>query len=154
MKGNPAGLVNSLSTPLPLENNWWGCNAGPSQTGCDTITGLADANPWLVLTFSPGVTSLAPAATLPLASHLLTNSNGQDISGLGVNIPNMQSGFSSTQGSFNPVTAGFVAGSASSTYTAPTVPGVASLCAQVDNQQVCSGLFIANHLLFLPSIVR
>jgi hypothetical protein len=107
-----------------------------------------------VLTFSPGVTSLAPTANLPLASHLLTNSNGQDISGLGVNIPSMQSAFTSNLGIFNPVTAGFVVGSASSTYTAPAAPGVASLCAQVDNQQVCNGLFIANQLLFLPSVLR
>jgi hypothetical protein len=152
--GNLGGVSSTLSAPLTLENNWWGCNAGPGQPGCDTITGLADANPWLVLTFSPGVTSLAPTANLPLASHLLTNSNGQDISGLGVNIPSMQSAFTSNLGIFNPVTAGFVVGSASSTYTAPAAPGVASLCAQVDNQQVCNGLFIANQLLFLPSVLR
>jgi hypothetical protein len=154
MVNNFGGVSSNLISSLPLENNWWGCNAGPGQAGCDTYSGLVDADPWLVLTFSPGVTSLAPSADLPLASHLLTNSNSQDVSGLGINIPNMQSAFTSSLGSFNPVSAGFVAGSASSIYTAPAAPGIASLCAQVDNQQVCNGLFIANQLVFLPAVLR
>lgn len=30
------------------ENNWWGCNNGPSQTGCDSTLGLVDFSPWLI----------------------------------------------------------------------------------------------------------
>jgi hypothetical protein len=41
-------------------DNWWGCNEGPNEEGCDTIagTGMVDANPWLVLRLAADPTLL------------------------------------------------------------------------------------------------
>jgi hypothetical protein len=58
--GNPtAGLRNETSATVDGENNWWGCNLGPGNAGCDLITGsgaaTVDANPWLVMRLVKGL---------------------------------------------------------------------------------------------------
>lgn len=152
--GNPGGVSSTLSAPLTLENNWWGCNAGPAQPGCDTITGLVDANPWLVLTFAPDVNRVAPGASQVLTANLLFNSNGQDVSALNLDVVSTTASLTASLGSFNPTSAPLSVGVASTLYTAPANPGIANICSQVDNQQVCKSLFIAGDVLFLPSIIR
>lgn len=57
------GLRNATASNVTAENNWWGCNEGPSSAanGCapvvDTSTGVTDFDPWIVL----GVTA-SPAS--------------------------------------------------------------------------------------------
>src|SRR5690606_17722868 len=50
--GGMIGLENDSGSSVNAENNWWGCNAGPGGTGCDTVTGSGstDYGPWLTLT--------------------------------------------------------------------------------------------------------
>ncbi len=45
--GNRVTGINNVDGTATAENNWWGCNAGPGNTGCDTVTGAADFNPRL-----------------------------------------------------------------------------------------------------------
>jgi len=47
--GNTVYGVSNLGTgTLNAENNWWGCNAGPGNPGCDSVSGNVDFTPWLV----------------------------------------------------------------------------------------------------------
>ena len=41
------GMENQIATMIDAENNWWGCAAGPSNPGCDTVVGNVDFTPWL-----------------------------------------------------------------------------------------------------------
>ena len=59
-------IDNPTNLALDLENNWWGCNAGPGNTGCGAVTGgaLADFNPWMVLATSVSPNPIDPFGTL------------------------------------------------------------------------------------------
>ena len=48
VNNSTAGL-NNVDGTVTAENNWWGCNAGPGNAGCNAVTGTADFNPWIVL---------------------------------------------------------------------------------------------------------
>ena len=49
-----------------LENNWWGCNAGPGNAGCGAVTGTgADFDPWIVLEASASPSSILPRPNMP-----------------------------------------------------------------------------------------
>lgn len=48
--GNGTGVVNQGANPVNAFNNWWGCNGGPNQAGCDGTSGPVSATPWLVAT--------------------------------------------------------------------------------------------------------
>jgi len=52
ISGYSSGFENNTFSSLNAENNFWGCNAGPGNVGCDPVTGtgVSDANPWLTLT--------------------------------------------------------------------------------------------------------
>ena len=152
--GNSGGVLSNLASPLLLENNWWGCNAGPGQPGCDTITGLVDANPWLVLSLNPALSQISPSASQVFTTSLLTNSNGADVTSLGINFPSTSAAFSASLGSFTPVSTLLVNAAAASSYTALAVPGVEQVCTIVDNQQICLGMYVADHLVFLPTVLR
>lgn len=40
--GNTAGVVNSTSTTMNAQGNWWGCVGGPGSVDCDTVEGDVD----------------------------------------------------------------------------------------------------------------
>jgi uncharacterized repeat protein (TIGR02543 family) len=50
ISGNTAsgagGILRLDSVQANAENNWWGCNAGPGTTGCNTVSGNVDYSPW------------------------------------------------------------------------------------------------------------
>ena len=62
-------------------NNWWGCSAGPNNTGCDHVDvssgSTANFNPWLVLSANASPTQILPSGTSNVTFDLLHNSNGQ-----------------------------------------------------------------------------
>src|SRR5439155_1969020 len=79
---NSSAAIANASTSsqvLDAENNWFGCNAGPGNTGCGAISepipGSIDFNPWLVL----GISADGQTVT----ADLTHNSAGQDTSGAG-----------------------------------------------------------------------
>jgi len=82
------GIRNEMVAGVSVlaENNWWGCNAGPGGTGCDTIFGETDADPWLVLTVTPTPATVLPLGDSAVAAGLVQNSNVQTPSG--GNVPN------------------------------------------------------------------
>ncbi len=41
-------LADLTTYELDAENNWWGCNEGPGEAGCDAVSGTVDYTPWTV----------------------------------------------------------------------------------------------------------
>lgn len=44
---NGSGIFRLDSVQADASNNWWGCNAGPGNSGCDTISGNVNYTPWI-----------------------------------------------------------------------------------------------------------
>ncbi len=79
-----SSVVNAAS--INATDNWWGCDAGPGATGCNSITGdgaggsfgsTVTFNPWLVLTFTPNPNPILVGGSTSLAASFLTDSSGQ-----------------------------------------------------------------------------
>jgi hypothetical protein len=79
------GATYNGTESITAENNWWGCNAGPGQAGCDALNGTGsaniDANPWLVLGVSANPTTISVGQPSLITASLGGNSNGQTPSG-------------------------------------------------------------------------
>jgi hypothetical protein len=124
-----------------LQNSWWGCNAGPGNTGCDTvdIESSGGFTPWLVLIFNAFPTQVDINGTSTLSANLIQNSDG----GSGFSVPNgTPVTFSGTLGTVNPTNTTLTGGSAQSVYTAGGTPGAGSGTAKVDSQTVSATINI------------
>ena len=136
--GNTVG-VTSTSTTVGAENNWWGCNDGPGNFGCDTSdgSGLPDFDPWLVLGLSATPDVLAFEETSLLRADLTHNSDGVDQSAV-CTLPNgIPAQFTDgALGDVSPNARDLVSGFAEATYTAGTTPGFDTVSTIVDGQSV------------------
>ncbi len=48
--GNAIGITYDGTETIDAENNWWGCNEGPNEDGCDTTQGdNIDSDPHIVM---------------------------------------------------------------------------------------------------------
>ena len=118
-------------------NNWWGCNAGPGNPGCDSVGvlsgGSATFNPWLVLSLSSSASVVAPNGTATLTADLTHNSSAAS----GFSVPTgTPATFAASAGSVSPTTTTLTAGVQTSTFTAPATAGNPSVSVTVDNQTV------------------
>ena len=98
-----------------LQNNWWGCNAGPGNTGCDSVAINAGGgfSPWLVLSVSANPTQIFPNGTSLLTADLTHNSASTG----GFSVPNgTPVSFGGTlDSSVNPTNTTLTSGQANST---------------------------------------
>ncbi|MFZ1451875.1 MAG: PKD-like domain-containing protein, partial [Ferruginibacter sp.] len=139
---NSAGSVNA-------ENNWWGCNTGPTAAGtCDKAAGVGapgvgalDADPWLQLKVTAASDPICntPAGlgnTNLITASFLNNSDGtvmplgnlSRVIGLPVVWgPTVLGGLTAQQGTIQ------AAGTATATFTSNGTGGSATVNAQVDN---------------------
>jgi len=79
--GGSTGLQSAGGT-VSAENNWWGCNTGPSAAPCNTASatgGTLDFNPWLQLRISSALTTVVTGQTTTLTASFLQNSDGTAI---------------------------------------------------------------------------
>jgi len=141
----PTGVYSVVTADYT--NNWWGCNAGPGNTGCDSasgsINGTPTTDPRLVLTptASPSTIktdpTITPHPTSTITGSLKINSSGTDTSSGGT-IPNgttMSFATGSLGGnSVSPSSATLSSGTASSTYTAGPHGGAELVPVTFDNQ--------------------
>lgn len=143
--GNAAAVRNvDTDTTLNATNNWWGCNGGPGQPGCDIVapdsTGALSSTPWLVL----GLTALPASITAGGgASQLVADLTHNSAAGTpGVGFPNgTDVGFATTLGSI--MSPGATSnGTAGSTLTAGSQTGTANVSATLDNQSVSTPVTI------------
>lgn len=133
--GNTAGgLFNAANQPsVTATQNWWGCNAGPNQSGCDTATGPNTNNPWLKLTLTAAPNPVTIGGNSQLTASLNTDSNGATAS---CNLPDITPiAFSASAGTISNPAAHTSAGNAGATYV-PSAPGTTTVSTTVDNQTV------------------
>ncbi len=141
--GNAEG-VDDRSSPGAVisENNWWGCNAGPNQTGCDSSVGFEDSDPWLILRISANPTTLPPFGMSAISSDLVMNSDAVNTSGGGTIPENTPATFGATLGTVNPINDATYAGQLATTFTAGGTSGTANVSCTVDNQTVNTAIEI------------
>lgn len=149
--GNVVGVRDDTGSLIGFPNNWWGCNSGPNELGCDTLVNggyVGLANPWLKLTTTANPTTVPASGPSILTANLKFNSDAADTSVTGF-VPNgIPVTFSAkTLGSVNPPSGVTSSGAAQTTFTAPAAQGAYEVCAVVDNQEVCSTVMV------LPALI-
>jgi hypothetical protein len=130
---NPAGTFNAT-------NNWFGCNAGPNMSGCDSFSTAVnvDTDPWLVLGLSASPDHIVTGGTSALLADVTRNSAG-DATSLSGHIPNgTEIRFETDLGAVGSkqVTKPTAAGRAEATLSANEGIGTAHVSARADNQTV------------------
>ncbi|HTZ44398.1 MAG TPA: hypothetical protein VMB79_11105, partial [Jatrophihabitans sp.] len=81
--GNSGSGSVATTTSMDVGENWWGCNAGPNQAGCDSTSGAttnAGAYLKLVATASPAHV-VGPNGTATISADLTTDSLGATVGG-------------------------------------------------------------------------
>jgi hypothetical protein len=124
-------IDNPNNLTLNLENNWWGCNAGPGNTGCGAVTGTgADFNPWIVLQVSALPNPIAPGGQSTVTADMTHNSD--NVVPVGT-LPDMAVAFTATQGTMTPTSGTITSGQATSMFTS-TSNSDGTATATVDGQ--------------------
>src|SRR5262249_19992192 len=119
--GNSASAtVASFAPSTPsitndLKNNWWGCNAGPGNPGCGSVSGSnVDYSPWFVLSAQTVPNSLTPGATSNVSVDLTHNSDNAVPASAP---PDTPVSYGATNGTMTPPTGTITAGAANSQFT-------------------------------------
>ncbi|MCM3904441.1 MAG: hypothetical protein ND866_22320, partial [Pyrinomonadaceae bacterium] len=149
--GNTVTGLNNVDGTVTAENNWWGCNAGPGNIGCDSVIGTADFNPWLVLGVSASPSTILQGSTSTVTADMTHNSAAADTSGSGT-VPLTPVAFSATEGTMAPPTGTITAGQASSTFTSTSANSGAG-CATVDSQPICANITVQPLLVTITPAV-
>ncbi|MEO8436435.1 MAG: DUF4214 domain-containing protein, partial [Pyrinomonadaceae bacterium] len=132
--GNTVTGLNNVDGIVTAENNWWGCNAGPGNAGCDSVTGVADFDPWIVLGVSASPAFIPATGMSTITADMTKNS---DLATPVGTLPDMPVAWSATNGTMSPPSGTITNGQASSTFTASSNT-TGSACATVDNQLTCT----------------
>lgn len=151
--GNTSGgLLNEATATVNAENNWWGCSAGPGQSGCNTVSGTIDATPWLVLRarFAPLLRTDTPTT---IGADLTFNSDGVSTAAVGTLPDRTPVSFGSTLGTVSPPIVGTVDGVAVALYIPGSAPGNAQLTVTVDYQPIAQSVPLRVGR-FMPLLVR
>jgi hypothetical protein len=133
--GNEVGANALPTTALLAEQNWWGCNEGPGATGCDTVTGAVDADPWLVLSFAPTPpTAVTEGEAVAFGVTTFLDSDGNEAPAGVPGAPEVT--FGAVLGTMDPEVTGLAGGDAASTYTASATLGADQVSATLDNATI------------------
>lgn len=110
----PDGVFDDASSggAVDAADNWWGCNAGPGQTGCSNAVGVTPGT-WLVLGVSASPGSLFDGALSTVTADLTRDNTGADTSGSGTILDGTSIGFSTDAGTVSSSSAATSGGKAS-----------------------------------------
>jgi len=122
------------------ENNWWGCNGGPTQPPCDQIVGAIDADPWLVLKHIANPPMIGVGGGTTLIAELSQNSRDEVTEGVTNGTAVLFD--NPILGAISNADAVFVDGTATATFTG-SVGGTGSADATVDSEVVTAQIVIA-----------
>jgi hypothetical protein len=161
--GNTIGIHSAGDAPdvdVEAPQNWWGCNAGPNQPGCDTVVvdpGASPVNgdPWTVLRASAASPAIALGGdSTTIEGALDTDSNGDPAASAG-EIP---FAFATDLGTVDPDEAESCScGTAETTLTSGATAGTAHVQVTVDNQTVQADVDIVGpgpHLGVSPAALQ
>jgi hypothetical protein len=113
-----------------MENNWWGCNAGPSNV----VGSGVDFDPWLVLGISASPATIPPGGSTTVTADMTHNSVNA-VPSVTDFVPQVAVTFGAVNGTVLPTSGTITNGQATTTFTSnSTSSGSAS--ATVDNQTV------------------
>lgn len=132
--GNDYGIT-STAPAVDAENNWWGCNEGPTGTDCDSADTEVDADPWLVMSISSLPASLDPGSAFAFSADLTDNSTPADA---GDFLPASTAVDFSPTAYVDPDSDPLTSGIAETLVTIPVVPASFQVCATLDNESLCS----------------
>ena len=120
-----------------MENNWWGCNAGPNNAGCGTVVGAGvDFDPWIVLGVSASPNPTTPGGMSTVTADM-THNSANAVPSLTTFVPQVAANFTATNGTILPTPVTVTSGQAQSTFTS-TGTSAGSACATVDNEEECT----------------
>ena len=144
--GNPAssGLRNNTGA-INAENNWWGCNQGPTVSPCDSVSGaVGTIAAWLSLshTASPSTILVNQSTTLQadfFTNNLNTGIAASDLVALNGRAVVFNNAVLGTISGADPTISG---GKANATFTAGSTGGNGSTDATVDSATVTASILI------------
>jgi hypothetical protein len=141
------GVVNQASGTLKARENWWGCNAGPGGSDCDTVSAGVDTSDNVRLealigprTEDDGIIELPtgnsialnPGEEAEVAAVLTSDGSGPN---LGIPTQGVPVSFSSSVGTLFSDTSSLQNGYTFDYFTAGSTPGQGSIVVSMDNQQ-------------------
>jgi hypothetical protein len=152
LTGNAGGMINNASTAVNASDNWWGCNAGPGNPGCDPVggTGIVGQNPWLVLNLASAPSTTTSSAAL--TADLTHDNNGTDTSSSGFLPDGTVVGFSTNLGHLSASSASTVNGKAAVNLSPAGQFGTATATATLDNQSVSTSVALTRPSLSINSV--
>jgi len=134
--GSAIGLnAASATAPVDATDNWWACNAGPTEAGsnaCATIAGGVTADPWLLLSAQSSAASISLGGATPITAAIDTDSDGATVAPAPDGTP---VSFATDLGSLSQSSAQLQGGLAMSTLSG-SAPGLAQVTATVDSESV------------------
>ncbi|UGS38911.1 choice-of-anchor D domain-containing protein [Capillimicrobium parvum] len=148
-----AGLLVEGDADVDATNNWWGCNEGPNQPGCDDYSGAnVDADPWSIMTISADPDSIPVGGdTSQITASFNTNSDGDDILPQGIG-DDVQVAFSTTLGDVDPAEDCTCGGLSLTELTSGDLPGTATVTATLDSESVSTDVtFTGAHATVTPA---
>ncbi len=149
---NEFGVGINSPSPLSAVNNWFGCNEGPGQPGCDATDGDPLIDPWLILTITANPTTIQVFQDSAVMAALRLNSDGVDTSGDGLVPDAIPEIFTATLGTVNPVSGGTVDGLVPTVFTAGGTLGTAIVTVTCDNETVETPIEIVAQAEAIPTL--
>ncbi|MGA3193555.1 MAG: hypothetical protein ABSD39_01005, partial [Terriglobales bacterium] len=126
-----------------ITDNWWGCNAGPGNSGCDSVyanSATATFSPYLKLSASANPNPINTNTSTTVTVDLTHDSNGG--SGFSVPTGTPVSYGSPTLGTISGFPSSLTSGTASGTFAAGGSSGMGTVPVTVDNQTVTADITI------------
>jgi autotransporter-associated beta strand protein len=140
---NSAVTTSNLGTLNgSMENNWWGCNAGPNNLGCGNVVGSGvDFDPWIVLGISASPGTIPPGGSTTVTADMTHNSNNA-VPSVTEFVPPVAVTFGATNGTVFPTSGTITNGQATTTFTSNSTSSGSAL-ATVDNQTVSTPINVS-----------
>jgi nitrous oxidase accessory protein NosD len=138
------GVYNNSTSGAAVDaaDNWWGCNAGPGESGCSETSGDVTSDPWLVLGVSASPASLHTGESSTVTADLTHDSDGADASGSGTLLDGTSVSFATDLGTLSASSADTTSGKASVTLGSATA-GTANVSSTFGGQTVSTPIVFA-----------
>lgn len=125
------------------EDNWWGINSGPGANDFRNSSGSVFPTTYLKLQASASPNTICSGATSTINANIKQRNVGGDLTVELNGLPAFPATFVNTTpalGNLSGVSANFVNGAASATFTAGATPGTANIDVTADNQTVTASV--------------